>query len=295
MKPLVSFLLATLNRKQDLKESLDKIYQQNYQDIEVIVVDNGSNDGTGQIIKRYKNLKYIKLDKNIGAIAARTLAYSKCSGKYVISVDDDSFPGKNSISKMVEIFENNKDIGLISFKILNYNENINNYENIYFENSELYENNHWSGCGGGFRKTIFNKLGPWEEWGAESPFELTTSAKAIKLGYKCVSCANIFVLHKWSSYGDPANFRIHDMAFYAGIRGFFLFMFKFSPYNLNFFNTLIKLLFLAIYDAIVKKRLLILRAVIEAISLFKNIRKERMPVSGKQILELMPARNFLGK
>ena len=57
------------------------------------------------------------------------------------------------------------------------------------------------------------KEGLLDEWGMESPYELSISAKAIRLGLKCVSNDEIFVFHKWSGKGDPAEFRTSQKNF----------------------------------------------------------------------------------
>jgi glycosyltransferase involved in cell wall biosynthesis len=291
----ISFFLATMNRITDLEETITKIYEQDYKNFEIVIVDNGSSDGTFEMIKKYPDINYTYLKKNIGAIPARNIAMRKCKGEILVSLDDDSFPGKNSITKMVEIF-NNESIGLISFKILDYYQYIHKYDQLANINSDLiYNNYYWSGCGGAFRAEIVKKLGYWEEWGRESPFELATTAKALFLNLKCVSNDQIYVFHKWSQLGEPAKYRISDEAFYYGAKSYLKYLFKFCPISLFFISEFFKIIFLSVFDCISKRRLTILQACLSACLEFSDIFLERLPLDKNIFKKITPAKNFLGK
>ena len=292
---LVSFFLATMNRVSDLEETIQKIYEQDYKNFEIVIVDNGSKDGTSNMIKKYNKIDYIYLEENIGAIPARNIAMKRCKGEILISLDDDSFPGKNSVTKLVKIFEN-ESVGLVSFKILDYFQYVDKYYELSNLKSDiLYDNCFWSGCGGAFRSRIVKELGYWEEWGRESPFELTTSAKALFLNLRCVSNSEVYVFHKWSQLGDPAKFRISDEAFYYGAKSYVKYLFKFCPISFLFFKEIFHLLFISIYDCISKKRFIILSAFLSAIMEFKLIFSNRMPINLKKFKKILPAKNFIGK
>ena len=65
--PLVSVIIVTWNRKDDMLETLDALQNQTYSNLEVIIVDNGSSDGTADVIrKKYPNYKLIYLSSNVG-------------------------------------------------------------------------------------------------------------------------------------------------------------------------------------------------------------------------------------
>ena len=58
-QPLVSIIIVTWNRKEEILDALSAIKKQTYDNIEVVVVDNGSSDGTVEEIRRqYKNYKF---------------------------------------------------------------------------------------------------------------------------------------------------------------------------------------------------------------------------------------------
>ncbi|HSL90776.1 MAG TPA: glycosyltransferase [Ignavibacteriaceae bacterium] len=65
--PLVSVNILSYNRKDELRNTLQKVFEQDYKNIEVIVVDNASNDGSDDMVKQeYPDAQLIQLKKNIG-------------------------------------------------------------------------------------------------------------------------------------------------------------------------------------------------------------------------------------
>lgn len=295
MNNLVSFIIPTLNRHDDLKETIQMLDKQNYRNYEIIIVDNNSSDNTNDIFKEYKNIKYYRLNENIGCVAGRNYGFSRSKGDIIIFLDDDSFPGKNSISKTMEIFLNNPDVGVITFNIKDYNTSIDEFEKYEKNGTSLNENYYWSGCGGAFKREILEKEGLLDEWGMESPYELSISAKAIRLGLKCVSNDEIFVFHKWSGKGDPAEFRTSQKNFFIPtFKSYIYYLFKYSNYNLFFMKKIIWLFWCATYNSINKLNLSYIVAFSEAILSFRKIKKKRQPLKSKDLKKVLPSFVFLG-
>src|SRR5690554_4798994 len=99
--PLVSIVILCWNRKKDMKESLNNIRKIDYTNLEVIVVDNCSTDGTVEMIEQdYPEVNLIKMYKNIG-IEAYNIGFKNSLGEYIVILDDDSFPAKGAIQRMV--------------------------------------------------------------------------------------------------------------------------------------------------------------------------------------------------
>jgi glycosyltransferase involved in cell wall biosynthesis len=96
---LVSVAIATYNGEKYLEEQLESIYSQTYKNIEVIVSDDRSTDGTVDILKKYSEkfgLSYSINGTNLGVIKNFENAVSKCSGEYILLSDQDDIwmPGK---------------------------------------------------------------------------------------------------------------------------------------------------------------------------------------------------------
>jgi len=117
---LVSIVMLSFNRKNDVQEGLQELLKQNYKNMEIIVVDNGSTDGTpGMVKNKFPEVTLITLKENLG-VAAYNKGFQQAQGKYIVILDDDSFPGSNAIPRMVEEFEKNEKLGVVAFDVRNY-------------------------------------------------------------------------------------------------------------------------------------------------------------------------------
>ena len=115
----VSICILTYNRRERVGILINSLININYEGIEIIVVDNCSNDGTGDIIKSYgAKIRYFQTDKNIG-VAARNIALENAIGKIIITLDDDIYGLTNEhIKYIVNLFNDFPSIGVINFKVI---------------------------------------------------------------------------------------------------------------------------------------------------------------------------------
>lgn len=90
-QPLVSILMNCYNGEKYLKEAIDSIYAQTYNNWEIIFIDNCSVDNSAEIAKSYDDgrLKYYQTEKNIPLGAARNFGLKLISGKYLAFLDTD--------------------------------------------------------------------------------------------------------------------------------------------------------------------------------------------------------------
>lgn len=104
--PLVSIALCTYNGERYLVEQLDSIINQTYANIEIIVVDDGSSDGTLDILQsyaeKYPNFKVYKNEVNLGYIKNFEKTISLCTGDYISLSDQDDIWELNKIDIMVD-------------------------------------------------------------------------------------------------------------------------------------------------------------------------------------------------
>ena len=113
---LVSVIIPTFNRSTYLSEAIDSVIDQTYQNIEIIVVDDGSdNDGeaTKEVLKPYMDsLTYI-FQQNQGIGAAVNKGLSLARGEFIQRLDDDDLLEKEKIEKSVEAFQRNPNAGIV--------------------------------------------------------------------------------------------------------------------------------------------------------------------------------------
>lgn len=106
--PLVSIVIPVYNVLPYLKDCLDSVKQQTFQDWECIIVDDGSTDGCDSFIDNYilEDKRFSVIHKaNGGLAAARQTGFQKTTGKYVVHVDSDDYIGPKHISCLVECAE----------------------------------------------------------------------------------------------------------------------------------------------------------------------------------------------
>jgi glycosyltransferase involved in cell wall biosynthesis len=111
-RPLVSIALRSYNQKEFLKESLDSILAQTYQNIKIIVADDASTDGSPDLIKNYQKQYPDKItpllnETNLGHTKNLNNALAACKGKYVSIFDGDDIMHPQKIEKQVEFMEQN--------------------------------------------------------------------------------------------------------------------------------------------------------------------------------------------
>ena len=107
--PKVSIILPTYNRAHIIEKAIQSVLNQTYQDFELIIVDDGSTDNTEEIIKKLqekdKRIRYIKLETNKGAAAARNEGIKIAHGKYITFQDSDDEWLPEKLEKQMKIFE----------------------------------------------------------------------------------------------------------------------------------------------------------------------------------------------
>jgi len=120
--PQVSVIIPSFNSKNNVLELLDSLFRINYKNLEVIVVDNGSGDGSIEAIKR-KFPSVILVDagkKNIGLTGSRNLGIRIASKKsdYLLFMDSDTIAEKNMIWEFVKFLKEHPKCGIITPMIL---------------------------------------------------------------------------------------------------------------------------------------------------------------------------------
>ncbi len=103
-KPLVSVIVPAYNAETYIAHTLNSVISQTYKNIEVIVVDDGSNDGTAQIVEsiiQRDDRVMLLHQSNSGVAAARNLAIQKSRGEYIAPIDADDIWFPQKIEKQV--------------------------------------------------------------------------------------------------------------------------------------------------------------------------------------------------
>ncbi|MEP0213205.1 MAG: glycosyltransferase family 2 protein, partial [Cellulophaga sp.] len=120
IKPLVSIIIPTYNRQLTIRRAIDSVLSQSYSNIEIIVVDDCSNDKTYLIMENFKSddrVQYIRLDKNVGGGGARNLGIKASKGEYIAFQDSDDVWLEDKLVKQMNVFLKNKELDVVFCKI----------------------------------------------------------------------------------------------------------------------------------------------------------------------------------
>lgn len=129
---LVSVVIATYNYGRFIIDALNGIKNQTYKDIEVIVMDDASEDNTQKLIEnwleryeeRFQSFIYIKLPRNCGAGWAYNIGFQVAQGEYIVIHDSDDIEHPSKIGKQVNLLENHPDTAMVGTGYRTFKDNI---------------------------------------------------------------------------------------------------------------------------------------------------------------------------
>ena len=114
--PLVSVMIPVYNGEKEITISLQSLFNQTYTNWECIIVDDGSTDGTLEVIRSLsdKRIRIFSFEKNKGRPYARQKALDEANGKYIAMLDADDWYYSEKLALQVDYLESNADCVLIS-------------------------------------------------------------------------------------------------------------------------------------------------------------------------------------
>lgn len=103
--PLVSVIIPTYNRAWIIREAIDSVLEQDFNDYELIVVDDGSTDNTPEILNNYGDRIIILRQDNQGVSAARNRGLAEAGGQLIALLDSDDLWLPHKLSRQVDFFD----------------------------------------------------------------------------------------------------------------------------------------------------------------------------------------------
>ena len=200
----ISIIVPAYNAEKYIEKCLNSLVNQTKEELEFIIVNDGSTDSTEELVKNYKDkrIKYFK-NKNQGIGKTRNFGINQAKGEYIMFLDSDDYIEKTCCEEMYNKAKNdNLDIVICDFYKEYDNGNIEEIHTPHFENSSLKDN----------PNIITEYLSPWakiynrklivdnnirfvEDCKYEDvPFVIEALDKANKIG-KLDKCLNYYLIH----------------------------------------------------------------------------------------------------
>lgn len=274
VSPLVSVVMLSWNRLDDVRESLRRISEVTYPNLEIIVSDNGSTDGTPAMVQReFPAVVLLETGTNIG-IEAYNHGFRIARGDFIVILDDDSFPEKTAIDRMVARFLADPKLGIVAFDV----RNCASYDQVAGPpggqepaTTECYVMG-FNGAGAGVRRAVFQRVGyyPGEfflYWN-----EQDLALRTLDAGYEVKFFPDIISYHKYS----PVNRESRRAPFYYCRNAFWL-VWKHYPLALALKLT-VRLGRLVVSHSVEQRTSVYLEAALAALRGAPTVARRRKPV-----------------
>jgi GT2 family glycosyltransferase len=209
----VSIIIPNYNGEKFLEVCLDSLMKQTFKFFEIIIIDNGSKDNSCNLIQeKYSNIKLIRLSQNYGFSRAVNEGIRIAEGEYIVLLNNDTEVHEEWLNNLIKCIEKNGKTFSCSSKMIRYNERdkIDDAGDEYSilgwaykrgDGAELVEFSKeeeiFSSCAGAaiYRKSLFDKIGYFDEKFFAYMEDVDISYRARVFGYKNVYCPNAIVYH----------------------------------------------------------------------------------------------------
>jgi len=219
LKPMVSIVSINYDQPIVTCEMLDSLRKVTYPNFEIIIVENGSPTKTPDLIRdNYPEAKLVISKKNLGFAGGNNIGLKEVKGEYVLLLNNDTEVPADFLDSMVDLMEENPEIGIVSPKIYYYYEkNVLQYAGTPSINSITSRSRHYGnkeqdtgkfdevtetyyphGACMMFRKKLLEDLGMLYEGYFLYYEEYDFAERVRKAGYKIYFQPNSYILHKES-------------------------------------------------------------------------------------------------
>jgi len=208
--PRFSLVFLTWNRKDMIRRVLIELNSQVYRDFEIIVIDNGSLDGTEAMLKQeFSAVKLVKSVKNLG-VGAYNLGIAQAKGAIIILLDSDALLEKDALLKLNERFNDSK-VSAVSLNIINHNNNESETKGWSSDTPNI------NGCAVAIRNEVLKEVGGYDESYFLYHNDLELATRILNRGYSIYHDKGIICRHLRSESArvkSPALFYLTRNAFF---------------------------------------------------------------------------------
>lgn len=199
--PLITIQILNWNRATETVRAIESAINQSYPNFEVVVVDNGSTDGSVELISgRFPNLKIVSLSKNYGCPGGRNRGISECSGEYIFFCDNDGVLHNDAVKFAYEEIFGRADCFVVTGTVREFADEREIDVKYEIIPSETYKIHTFQGGICLIRKKVFFTIELFPDdyiYGGEEQY---LSFRIMDKGYEIRKSENVILWHKKSSY-----------------------------------------------------------------------------------------------
>jgi GT2 family glycosyltransferase len=227
--PLVSIVIPNWNGAHHLPTCLESLQRQTYSQVEIIVADNGSTDGSLNLLAReYPWARVLALGQNLGFTGACNAGMQDARGDFVILLNNDTEADPGWVEEVVAAFQRHPEAGIVASKMLLFDQRdtfhtagdfyrvdgVPGNRGVWQKDTGQYDAEEYvfSACGGSaaYRRTMLEEVGLLDEDFFYSSEDLDLAWRAQLAGWRCVYAPRAIVYHKLSATGGGVTASFHD-------------------------------------------------------------------------------------
>jgi len=227
--PLTTVIIPHWNGAHHLPTCLESLRRQIHPRVEVIVADNGSTDGSLELLARdYPEVHVLALGENRGFAGACNAGMQIARGEFVVLLNNDTEADSRWLEEIVAAFEHHPEAGIVASKMLLFDQRdtfhtagdfyrvdgIPGNRGVWQKDVGQYdrEENVFSACGGSaaYRKAVLEQVGLLDEDFFFSCEDLDLAWRAQLAGWRCIYAPRAVVYHKLSATGGGVTASFYD-------------------------------------------------------------------------------------
>lgn len=240
--PLISVVVLNWNGNRTIERCLISLYEQTYQPLEILVVDNASTDGSAQLVKeRFPGVRLILNERNLGFGGGNNVGIQSSTGKYIMMLNNDTRLDPRCVEELKKAIERDERYGACASKILlEFEDNLIDAAGIVvcpdglsigrgrLEKSDKYDIEtevfFASDCACLYRREMLDEIGLYDEDFFAYADETDMGWRAQLAGWKCIYNPKAIVYHFHSatsgSYSPFKAFLVERNRIWVALKNF---------------------------------------------------------------------------
>ena len=134
----ISVVMPAYNAEKYIGQAIESILNQTYSNFEFIIINDGSNDKTKEVILSYKDdrIIYLENERNSGIVVTLNKGLEKANGEYIARMDADDIAEPNRFEKQIKYLDKNIEIDVLGSGICTFGENIKSKKRLFTTNAD---------------------------------------------------------------------------------------------------------------------------------------------------------------